>query len=88
MRGITNTRMRDFYDIFILTTTQSFDSDTFKAALRNTTSKRGAIEQVANTLEAIIMVGASALMVALGRSIRAQHQKKICRRRHHLGNGD
>lgn len=33
-RGITNTRMRDFYDIYILTTTQSFENSVFSQALK------------------------------------------------------
>lgn len=39
-RGLTNTRMRDFYDNYILTSTQSIDSDVFKAALKKTAEKR------------------------------------------------
>ena len=40
VRGLTNTRMRDFYDIYILTITQIIDADVFKAALKKTAKKR------------------------------------------------
>jgi predicted nucleotidyltransferase component of viral defense system len=42
-RGTTNTRMRDFYDVHILTLLQSsnIDTEVFKIALENTAVKRG-----------------------------------------------
>lgn len=42
-RGIANTRMRDFYDIYVLTNTQkhNIDDATLKAAFINTSEKRG-----------------------------------------------
>jgi hypothetical protein len=45
-RGLTNTRMRDFYDIYILTTTQQFGAATFRMALEKTAAKRKTAEQV------------------------------------------
>jgi predicted nucleotidyltransferase component of viral defense system len=45
-RGVANTRMRDFYDVYILTATQSFDDGTFRDALGNTISKRGSARQM------------------------------------------
>jgi hypothetical protein len=45
------TRMRDFYDIYILTTTQPFDGGTFTAALDKTIEKRGTAEQMADTAD-------------------------------------
>jgi len=62
-RGVTNTRMRDFYDIHILTTTQAFDPDTFRAALRRTVEKRGTAEQMADMPDVITMVEESPVMV-------------------------
>ena len=65
-RGITNTRMRDFYDIFILTATQTFDSDTFKAALKKTAEKRGTAEQMSDTIEeTITIIMENPIMVSL-----------------------
>ena len=44
-RGTANTRMRDFYDIYVLTNTQThnIDNATFKDAFVNTSKKRGSI---------------------------------------------
>jgi len=44
-RGTTNTRMRDFYDIYVLTNTQAhnIDSNTLKQAFVNTSEKRGSL---------------------------------------------
>ena len=64
-RSVTNTRMRDFYDIYILTTTQPFDGDTFKAALNKTIEKRGTVEQMADTDGAIAIVSESPVMIEL-----------------------
>jgi predicted nucleotidyltransferase component of viral defense system len=58
-RGITNTRMRDFYDIYILTTTQikNININTLHTALKNTTQKRHSKttfinnENIINTIE-------------------------------------
>jgi predicted nucleotidyltransferase component of viral defense system len=44
-RSVTNTRMRDFYDIYILTTTQQFSLETFRSALKKTVEKRDTSEQ-------------------------------------------
>ena len=66
-RGITTTRMRDFYDIFILTTTQTFDSETFKAALNKTVIKRGTTEQMGDIADVIRMVADSPIMIDLWR---------------------
>jgi predicted nucleotidyltransferase component of viral defense system len=64
-RGVTNTRMRDFYDIYILTTTQTYDANTFKMALRKTIEKRGTSEQIADADETIAMIETSIVMVDL-----------------------
>lgn len=47
-RGVANTRMRDFYDIYILTNTQTFDGNTFKAALDKTVEKRSTSKQMSD----------------------------------------
>ena len=47
-RGVANTRMRDFYDIYILTTTQKFNNDIFKEALRKTAKNRDTFEQLSD----------------------------------------
>jgi len=45
-RGVFNTRPRDFYDAYILTTTQKFDKAVFAEALRATAKHRGTAEQI------------------------------------------
>jgi predicted nucleotidyltransferase component of viral defense system len=47
-RGTVNTRMRDFYDIYALTTTRmkEIDTATLKEAFSNTSKKRGSIALV------------------------------------------
>ena len=45
-RGVFNTRPRDFYDAYILATTQPFDRAVFAEALRATVRHRGTTEQI------------------------------------------
>ena len=47
-RGVFNTRPRDFYDAYILTTTQKFDKAVFAEALSVTAKHRGTAEQIAD----------------------------------------
>ena len=47
-RGVFNTRPRDFYDAYILTTTQKFDKTVFADALNATATHRGTAEQIAD----------------------------------------
>ena len=47
-RGVFNTRPRDFYDAYILTTTQRFDNAVFADALSATAKHRGTTEQIAD----------------------------------------
>ena len=43
-----NTRPRDFYDAYILATTQDFDKVVFADALKATAIHRGTVEQIAD----------------------------------------
>ena len=47
-RGIFNTRPRDFYDVYILGTTQKYDKKIFMEALEATAIHRGSSEQIAD----------------------------------------
>ena len=47
-RGVFNTRPRDFYDAYILSTTQEFDRAVFADALRATADHRGTAKQIAD----------------------------------------
>lgn len=54
-RGILNTRARDFYDIYILTTLQekNINKEDFKSALASTTAKRETLIKINNSVSAI-----------------------------------
>ena len=45
-RGVFTTRPRDFYDVYILGTTQKYDKEIFKEALKATAIHRGSLEKI------------------------------------------
>lgn len=45
-RGVFTTRPRDFYDVYILGTTQKYDRGFFKEALKATAMHRGSLEKI------------------------------------------
>ena len=47
-RGVFNTRPRDFYDTYILATTQKFNMQLFLEALKATANHRGTTEQISD----------------------------------------
>ena len=47
-RGTLNTRPRDYYDIYILSTTQNFDTAILKEAVSATAEHRGTTDQINN----------------------------------------
>lgn len=47
-RGVFNTRPRDFYDSFILATTQPFDQSVFEKALTATAKHRNSLEKISD----------------------------------------
>lgn len=47
-RGVFNTRPRDFYDAYILATTQKFDKALFAEALKATAAHRNTTEQISD----------------------------------------
>ncbi len=47
-RGVFNTRPRDFYDVYILGTTQGYDEKVFKDALKATTIHRGSEDKISD----------------------------------------
>jgi hypothetical protein len=59
-RGTANTRMRDFYDIYLLTDRKPFDLSTLRKAILITSRKRGTEDLLAN-----IVVVISLLVIAL-----------------------
>jgi hypothetical protein len=71
--GITNTRMRDFYDIYILTNTQPYDSGTFRDALHKTIEKCKTTEQISDATGTIQMIAESGIMVDLWRRYQVRY---------------
>jgi hypothetical protein len=72
-RGVTNTRMRDFYDVYVLINTQIFDAQIFKTALDKTAEKRGTTEQMsAGTMNTIDFIMQNEIMADLWQ----KYQKK------------
>ncbi len=47
-RGVFTTRPRDYYDVYILGTTQKYDKDIYMEALKATAEHRGNIEQISD----------------------------------------
>lgn len=62
-RGLTNTRMRDFYDIYILTSTQSIDLNVFKAALKKTAKKRHTSADINDAVAVAERIFTSSIMI-------------------------
>ena len=58
-RGVFNTRPRDYYDIYILGTTQKYDKKLFREALAATAVHRGSTENIAETKEIITLISSS-----------------------------
>lgn len=47
-RGIYSTRPRDYYDVYVVGTTQEYDKNLFKEALKETALHRGTWEKISN----------------------------------------
>ena len=55
-RGVYNTRPRDYYDIYILGTTQNFDKSVFYEALRATAAHRGSTEKLSEPESTLALI--------------------------------
>ncbi len=71
-RGAFNTRPRDFYDTYILATTQSYDSTVFNAALKATAEHRGTEEQIADIEKILCNIGESPELHAMWEKYQKQ----------------
>ena len=73
VRGVTNTRMRDFYDVYILTRTQNkkIDNTLFQDALYNTAEMRSSLPTLAKMKTVIATVETNEGM----RQLWTQYQK-------------
>lgn len=61
-RGVFTTRPRDYYDVYILGTTQEYDKEVFREALKATASHRGSVGKIADTNEIIEQISSSPLL--------------------------
>lgn len=61
-RSVSNTRPRDFYDVYIITKTQSFDHGIFHQALSATSAHRGTTEKVSNVSEIVKSIEESPML--------------------------
>lgn len=59
-RGVFTTRPRDFYDVYILGTTQEYNKEIFIKALNATALHRGSLEKIADVNEIIKQLSFSA----------------------------
>lgn len=64
-RGIFNTRPRDFYDIFILETTQKYNKQLLAEALAATAEHRGSTEKIADTDTIVNTIASSSDLAAM-----------------------
>ena len=71
-RGVFNTRPRDFYDTYILTTTQNFDKAIFAEALKATADHRGTAQQIADVPSIIHNIEESAELKTMWDKYRKQ----------------
>ena len=72
-RGVFTTRPRDFYDVYILGTTQKYDKEVFKEALKATSLHRGSAEKIADVNGIIEQISSSVDL----RNMWMKYQKKF-----------
>ena len=71
-RSVFNTRPRDFYDAYILTTTQKFDKTVFAEALRATSEHRGTTRLIADVLDILRSIEESSELQIMWNKYRKQ----------------
>lgn len=71
-RTVFNTRPRDFYDAYILATTQKYDKELFGQALQATAQHRGTAEHIANVPGILQDIAESTALQAMWDKYRRQ----------------
>ena len=69
-RGTANTRMRDFYDIYVISLQEIFDKDILKKAFLATSAKRNTTDQIPNLENIIATVASNDTMAAQWENFR------------------
>lgn len=72
-RGVFTTRPRDYYDIYILGTTQKYDKKIYQEALRATAKHRGSTEQITDVRGILKQISESDDL----KTIWSKYQKKF-----------
>ena len=72
-RGVFTTRPRDFYDVYILATTQRYNRNVFKEALKATAIHRGSLEMIADVNGILQQISASEEL----KNMWVKYQKKF-----------
>ena len=71
-RTVFNTRPRDFYDAYILATTQKYDKNLFAQAMQATAAHRGTTEQITDVVGIIQDISESVALRAMWDKYRKQ----------------
>lgn len=71
-RTVFNTRPRDYYDAYIIATTQKYDKEIFREALKATSTHRGTTDQISNTTEILKNISESNELIAMWNKYRKQ----------------
>ena len=72
-RGVFTTRPRDFYDVYILGTTQKYDKEIFKEALKATAIHRNSLEKIVDINGILRQISSSDVL----NSMWIKYQKKF-----------
>lgn len=73
-RGVFNTRPRDYYDAYILATTQKYDVELLSDALKATAEHRGTADQIADTDQILKSISDSRDLHSMWDKYRKQFQ--------------
>lgn len=73
-RGVFNTRPRDYYDVYILSTTQAFNPSVYREALAATAAHRGTAELIADRTGIYARICQSGDLQSMWAKYRAQFQ--------------
>lgn len=71
-RSVLNTRPRDFYDVYILSTTQEFDMALLHQAIAATAGHRGTTEQIADTARLVELISTSSVLQDMWKKYQRQ----------------
>lgn len=72
-RGVFTTRPRDFYDVYILETTQDYNKEAFKEALKATAIHRGSLEKISDVDRIVEQISTNADV----QNMWSKYQKKF-----------